>query len=112
LWVDDTTTQNHGGEGSTRDLNRIFQATIPTHTYRLPLNSRIDVRGTDLACWFQVSRRVDPGHKAILCTDADAQGPLPGSLAVFVSDRVFAFVTIGANRVVSKITLLHKRRPK
>jgi hypothetical protein len=56
------------------------------------------VGGTDIACVIRVSRAVDPGHKAVVCTDFDARGPVPDSEGFALSDRFLATTSYDSHR--------------
>jgi hypothetical protein len=49
-------------------------------------------RTAELGCRYQVVRVVDPGQKAVICTDVDGGTPVPGSFGFVLSQRVLAMV--------------------
>jgi hypothetical protein len=102
-WAWQSTTSLSFADGEDAQFDAITSATHIRRTVLLSLNGSFRVVGTNLGCFFQVSRKVDPGHKVVVCSEVDAVGPLPGKVGFVLSERLVASVTFGSDRKLKTI---------
>jgi hypothetical protein len=99
-WIAWTPTDDYyGTSGTSPTFRAVTSATNIRSTVTTTGGTLLRVSGTEIGCVFQVSQAVDPGHKAVFCTDVDPQGrPFPESDGFAISDRYLAFVSFDSSR--------------
>jgi hypothetical protein len=99
-WIAWTPTDDYSGRsGTSATFRAVTSATTIRSTVTTAGGTLLRVSGTEIGCVFQVSQAVDPGHKAVFCTDVDRQGrPFPESDGFAISDRYLVFVSFDSSR--------------
>lgn len=102
-WASTTKRSIDAAPGDSAVFRAVTSHTTIRRTVRISLDGSVRVAHAGVTCWFQISERVAPGQRIVLCVDADNRGPRPGGDGFVLSERLLAIVEFDADRKVGKV---------
>ena len=101
-WITSSDTRNSV-------LDAIFRRTTLRRTVRVPLNGWMRIAGTNLACWYELSRTVSYGDRIVTCGEHEDTRGAVGTTGFTLSQRMLAFVEFGSDGRISNASLTRKQ---
>jgi hypothetical protein len=101
-WITSSDTRN-------AVLDSIFRRTTVRRTVRIPLNGWMRIAGTDLGCWYELSRTVSYGDRIVTCGEHRETRGAAGTTGFTLSERMLAFIEFGSDGRISKASLTRKQ---